>query len=211
MITRLVSWWYRWRAPRNHGGDGGGGGSDADRERALIERARSGGRRGQAAFAQLVETHQTWLVWFLQSLLGNRSDAEDVAQDVFVRAYLALDRFRGDARFRTWIRRIAINQAFNHQRAHRRHAAMDGTPDLEVPVTDTGAGSVVALDALMHGMEQLSYVSREILVLHHVEEMALQDIAQALDIGLSAAKMRLQRARQQFRVVLGEDLAESAE
>lgn len=189
-----------------------GGLTEEEEERRLIAAVQKGGFGAQRAFSRLVEQHQRWLVWFLTCLLANRSDAEDVAQEVFVRAFLAIDRFRGESKFRTWLRRIAINQAFNHRRAHVRHRAVALDDSWEGVSHDRHTEALAARDALLHCMQQLPYVSREILVLHHVEELSLKEVADTLDIGVSAAKMRLKRARDGFRDVFGEELeTETAE
>lgn len=206
---RFHSWlreaWVRWLSPTEAGGL-----SEEEIERQLIHAAKQGGAKGQQAFRQLVEEHQRWLTWFLTCLLNNQADAEDVAQEVFVRAFLALDRFRGESKFRTWLRRIAINQAFNHRRAGGRHQAEEFDESWDRASDDRHGEALAARDALMHCLLQLPYVSREILVLYHVEELSVREVATTLDIGLSAAKMRLKRARDSFREVYEEDLGQEA-
>lgn len=165
----------------------------------MIAAAQGGGEEGRKAFRTLVEEHQRWLVWFLTCLLSNQADAEDVAQEVFVRAFLALERFRGASRFKTWIRRIALNQAFNHRRALQRRAPAHGVEADELGERDLDYGGLIEREALLFCLDELPYISREILVLFHVEEMALHEIAESLNIGLSATKMRLKRAREQFK------------
>lgn len=208
---RLVGWFRQtWRVLSAT--SEAGGLSEEEYERQLVAQIQAGGPQAQKAFRIVVETHQRWLVWFLTCLLGSKTDAEDVAQEVFVRAFLAIQRFRGDSRLRTWLRRIAINQAFNHRRAHTRHRAEAFDEAWDASFTDNNTEAIAARDALMHCLKQLPYVSREILILHHVEELSLKEVAVVLDIGVSAAKMRLKRARDSFRDVYGEDmLLESAE
>ena len=182
--------------------DSAGGAGKADektREAELVRRVKAGGDDAKMAFRELVEMHQNWLVYFLSCLVGNTADAEDVAQDVMVRAYLAIDRFRGDSRFKTWLRRIAMNQAFNHRRSRKRRPATSlEAESIDIAYTDTGAAGVIEREVLTSVMAELPYISREVLLLHHVEEMQLKEISGHLDIGLSAAKMRLKRARDQF-------------
>lgn len=201
---QVRAWWHRLFSPNAYDG----GLSEEEAERRLISAVQQGGPKGQAAFRELVELHQRWLVWFLTCLIGNQADAEDVAQDVMVRAFLGIDRFRGDAKFRTWLRRIAINQAFNFRRAGKRHRHADLDERWDLESQDRYPQALAARDALMHCMEQLPYVSREILVLYHVEELSMREVASTLDIGLSAAKMRLKRARDNFKEVFDEDLGE---
>lgn len=167
-------------------------------DQALVAQACANeGASGQRAFGVLVQRHQAWLVRLLEYLLGNRSDAEDVAQDVFVRAYQALGGFRGDASFRGWLRVIATRQAFNFRRdsgaRHRR------TAEVEIaPYALNGSGPVMARDAVEKVLERISYPFREIIILRHLEELSVDQIGQMLGIGASATKMRLLRARQHF-------------
>lgn len=209
-FVQKVEQWVRHAWRKLSGAVDSGGLTEEEEERRLVAAVQKGGPAAQRAFRRLVELHQRWLVWFLTCLLANRSDAEDVAQEVFVRAFLAIDRFRGESRFRTWLRRIAINQAFNHRRAHVRHRAVALDDSWEGVSYDRHGEALAARDALLHCMQQLPYVSREILVLHHVEELSLKEVADTLDIGVSAAKMRLKRARDGFRDVFGEELAAEA-
>lgn len=209
LFQRVQSWiqhaWTRWLSPVEVGGD-----SEEAIEQRLIYEVKQGGTQAQKAFRELVETHQRWLTWFLTCLLSNQADAEDVAQEVFVRAFLSIDRFRGDSKFRTWLRRIAINQAFNHRRSKGRHAAIQFDETWERPSNDRHTEALAARDTLMHCLEQLPYVSREVLVLYHVEELSVKEVAVTLDIGVSAAKMRLKRARDNFKEVFQEDLEQEA-
>lgn len=178
--------------------DGSGGSDEATAEKRLLAKVRRGGPEGKAAYQILVERNQNWLVYFLSSLLNDRNDAEDVAQDVFVRAFVSIDRFRGDARFKTWIRRIAINQAHNFRRAGKRYKVHeDDAPDISVEDADFDA--IEERDALSKVLDKLEYDERQILILRYSELMSVGEVAEALDAGLSATKMRIKRARENFR------------
>lgn len=164
-------------------------------EASLIKRARRGDHE---AFAALVDVHQAWLLNYLTALLGRRADAEDVAQTTLVKAWHALPRFRGDAALRTWLRRIATNEAFNARRRRTEVLLGDTLPEIETP---TSGAALVARDALMHVLGTLPYPYRESIVLRHVEELSMEEIAAQTGVGLSAAKMRLKRARERFSEV----------
>lgn len=168
-----------------------------DEERWLVAQIRRGGPGAESAFQALVERHQTWLVHFLMCLVGSQADAEDVAQEVFVRAFLALDRFRGDAQFKTWIRRIAVNQAFNYRRGNTARTAREDEVARAAPQGSMD-GTYEAREALALVLAKLSYPYREALVLYHVENQDVASMARTLDLGESAVKMRLKRAREQF-------------
>lgn len=166
----------------------------------LVRSAAARGLAGQLAFEALVDRHQLWLVRLLSHLLGNRSDAEDVAQDAFVRAFLAIEECGDGARFRGWLRVIASRLAFNHRRDARTRARYEeGSVVLTPGSTAPPTGAVEGRDLLVQVLGELSYPYREIMVLRFVEEMPLKEIAELLEIGESAAKMRLQRARGEFQ------------
>lgn len=166
----------------------------------LVRSAAGRGLAGQLAFETLVDRHQQWLVRLLKHLLGNRSDAEDVAQDAFVRAFLAIEECGDGARFRGWLRVIASRLAFNHRRDARTRARYEeGSGVLGPGSTAPATGRLEGRDLLEQALGELSYPYREIMVLRFVEELPLKDIAEILEIGESAAKMRLQRARGEFQ------------
>lgn len=171
-------------------------------ERALIRAARAGGPAGRAAFDQLVRMHQAWLIRVLFFLLGSKGDAEDVAQDTLARAFVSLEGLRDDRRgLRPWLRTIATRLAFNHRRdraTRARYEGQAGAPAAPGPlVSERIAREQVVLEAL----EQVAYLYREVLVLYYLEDRSVREIADLLTISLSAAKMRLARARAEFKRV----------
>jgi RNA polymerase sigma-70 factor, ECF subfamily len=128
-------------------------------------------------------------------LLGRAEDAEDAVQATFVRAFRALPRFRGDSAPRTWLYRIATNEALGLLR--RRKPLPEWTE--EIPGAPDGAGAVVERLAVRAALARLSPEHRAVLVLRLWEELSYGEIAAVLGISLSAVKMRLNRAREQFR------------
>lgn len=173
---------------------------DADVDDAtLVATASERGLRGQLAFEQLVDRHQSWLVRLLMHFLGSRSDAEDVAQDAFVRAFLSIGDCSDGKLFRAWLRVIARRLAFNHRRDARTRAQYEEkSAALKGTSASSEAGGLEGRDLLEQALSQLSYPYREIVVLRFVEELPLKEIASVLEIGNSAAKMRLARARGEF-------------
>lgn len=172
---------------------------DAD-DASLVRIAAGRGLPGQLAFEKLVDRHQTWLVRFLLHLLGGRSDAEDIAQDAFVRAFLAIEECGDGSRFRGWLRVIARRLAFNHRRDARTRAHYEERSGVLAP--DHAGGPALQIESrelLEAVLTDISYPYREIMVLRFVEELPLKEIADLLEIGESAAKMRLSRARQEFQ------------
>ncbi len=165
----------------------------------LVIRASERGLQGQLAFEQLVDRHQNWLVRLLMHLLGSRSDAEDVAQDAFVRAFLSIEDCSDGSLFRAWLRVIARRLAFNHRRdARTRSKYEERSAALIETTTQPSSARLEGRDLLEQALAGLSYPYREIVVLRFVEELPLKEIASVLEIGNSAAKMRLARARTEF-------------
>jgi len=159
--------------------------------------ARWGGPAANRAFGALARRHQAWLVRLLLYLLGGTAGAEDAAQETFVRAFLAIGQFRGEASFRTWLRVIASRIAFNRRRdTATRERYIEQIRPRTAP---DAAGGLEARQVLQQTLARLSYPYREILVLRYVDELPVAEIAQVLDLGVSAAKMRLLRAREQFQ------------
>lgn len=157
------------------------------------------------AFERLVEaTHRDTytLAW---RLTGNDDDARDVTQEAYLRAYRGLSRFRGDARFTTWLYRITANCAATHmgRRGRHRHeplpdagsladTAADAQPELRAEGADLR-------DRLVAALEVLPPKLRAVVVLRDVYELSHEDIATELGISSTAAKVRLHRARHRLR------------
>lgn len=162
---------------------------------ALVERARRPGAEGLAAYEVIVSRHQGRLLRLVTYLLSDSVEAEDIVQEVFLRAHASLDRYQPGTNFSAWLRVIATRLAFNFRRDHARVVRRDrpDDDDEESPLIPSSTRGAVEWT-----LGQLSYPFREILVLRFVEEMSLDEIAETLKIGLSAAKMRLSRARASF-------------
>lgn len=161
---------------------------------ALAQAVRKGGAAGAEAFSELVRRHQSRIVRLAGYLLSNSSEAEDVAQAAFVRVYLAFDRFPEGASFQAWMRVVVTRLAYNHRRDNKTLCRYHD--QLEAPTS--GQDVFAEREALRTVLSGISWREREILLLRYVEEMSVKEIADFLDLGLSATKMRLLRARGQF-------------
>lgn len=184
--------------------------SDVDSsEAALIERCAAG---DEAACAELVAIHQRMVHNLALHLLGDRDEALDLSQEVFLRVFRTLGRFRGQSALRTWIYRIVVNQARNRQRWWRRrhrgdqvsldaHVAQFGdlesrndlsTPDRMFVQKETASRIWKALD-------HLPFDQRTALVLREIDGLRYDEIAFSLGIAVGTVKSRLTRARQALR------------
>jgi len=169
----------------------------------LVLRIRSHGDGWLAAFDELIRRHKTWVFQRCLFHLRNYHDAEDATQEIMVRVLHGLDRFEGRSGLRTWLYTIIENRCRSFAWKRSRHMLTAHTAALiqlyeeiqmqsEIPEPEL-SGQV--LDAL--GM--VSDATREVLELRFFRDYSLQEIATHLDIGLSAAKMRLYRALKNFR------------
>jgi RNA polymerase sigma-70 factor (ECF subfamily) len=147
------------------------------------------------ALEQFFHSYHSQVYALCHRLLGRSEDAQDATQAAFVRAFRELPRFRGDSTVRTWLYRIALNEALGMRRRRRETlelaeenaCAADGTP------------AVLERLAVRAALAQVSPAHRAILVLRFWEGLSYLEIAAVLDISLPAVKMRLQRAREEFR------------
>ena len=181
-------------------------------EALFIERLQRG---DSVAFEQLVNERSGEIFGLLYRLTENREEAKDLTQETFLRAFQSINTFRGEADLRTWIYRIAINQARNRWRWWRRRRR-DSTVSLE-STDDAGHQALIARlksdssdpehDALARERERmlskapkgLRRFYREAVILRDIEGFAYEEIAVALDINVGTVKSRLARGRQELR------------
>jgi RNA polymerase sigma-70 factor (ECF subfamily) len=183
-------------------------------EAQFIERLKRG---DEAAFETLVNERSGEIYGLLYRLTENREEARDLTQETFLRAFQSIVHFRGESDLRTWIYRIAINQARNRWRWWRRRRR-DMTVSIDAPETGNGRLGLVstlraknvkdpeqdALEsererALKKALSSLRRVYREAVVLRDIEGFAYEEIATALDISIGTVKSRLARGRQELR------------
>ena len=184
-----------------------------DREAALVQRCVAGDER---ASAELVAEHQRTVIQLATNLLGDREEALDLSQEVFLRVFRTLSRFRAHSSLRTWIYRIAVNQARNRHRFwRRRHRADQVSLDQHVAVhgdvlsgTEPTPDRVLAQKELAArlrmALERLPFEQRTAIVLREVDGLSYGEIAYSLDLAVGTVKSRLTRARQALRAELGD-------
>ncbi len=183
---------------------------DDDPDAALVDRARRANPGDTRAFDELIARHRGRVVANCRYLATSANQAEDLAQEVLVKAYFALRKYERRSKFSTWLYRVKVNHCLNHRRAERKHGADvaidDVVPDAsalrvapEIEVELTRQADVTRVRA---AVASLSDTLRVPLVMRELDEMSYDDIAEALEISLSAVKMRILRARQELRVAL---------
>lgn len=168
----------------------------------LIEAARDGDR---AAFDELVRRTYVETYTLALRLVGDEDDARDVVQEAYLRAFRGLPRFRGDARFTTWMYRITANCAatFVGRRRRSRHEELtdEVAPADDRPAIDPQARADQAAlrDRLQDALLDLPPRLRAVVVLRDIYDLSHEAIAEELGISESAAKVRLHRARRKLR------------
>lgn len=183
-------------------------------DEVLVRRVKRG---DQAAFGLLVSRYQDRVYSQCLRWMGDPRIAEEVAQDVFLAVYRAIPRFRGEARFSTWIFRITVNHCKNRRlyrkRRHTdRHEPLEGTPREdegpsrqipdEGPGTDRGTQQSEAGQILHVALASLEESQRTIILLRDIQDLSYDEIAQILDLPKGTVKSRLHRARQELARVV---------
>jgi RNA polymerase sigma factor (sigma-70 family) len=178
-------------------------------ETELVERARRGDLR---AWETIVRTHQGIAFRTAYVLAGNAADAEEAAQDGFVKAYRALGRFRRGAPFRPWLLRIVANEARNRRRSAARRerlslrAAAEARPGDAVPSPEAALFARESQEQLLAAIERLSEDHRDAIVCRYVLDLSEDETAAALGVRRGTVKSRLSRALERLREELEGEL-----
>jgi len=167
-------------------------------------------------FTDIAEKHSGFVYNVAYHMMGNPHDAEEVAQDAFVSAYKARDRFRGDAQPTTWLYRITVNAALMRIRKDKRGREMTVSEDARPDIASSNwAESTVAAtmntelgDRIDVAISALPEDLRVAVILRDVQSLSNQEAADTLDISVSALKARLHRGRIQLRDSLEQYVAE---
>ena len=164
----------------------------------------------QSAFEQLVVRHQDLVFSLAFKLTGNKEMANDVAQEAFIRAWKAIDKFRGDSTFGTWIYRITVNSAWTLRKKAKKHNTLNIDDTYEPVIIDEKRDpELVAINSdlsstLINALDKIPLDQRIIVELKNIEGRSHKEIADFLGISVTAAKVRLHRAHQRLRDILEE-------
>ncbi|PSR23104.1 MAG: hypothetical protein C7B47_16130 [Sulfobacillus thermosulfidooxidans] len=159
-------------------------------------------------FTQFVETHYPYIYNFLYRTLGDKMMAEDITQEVFLRAFRHWSRFRHQASDKTWIYRIAINESRRYLKRMKRHPMVsldDDQASAPLPASLSTRNPSSAIQNVENSMDLWTLVrslpqrQREVVILYYLEDHSTKDVANILNIPLGTVKTELFRARQQLR------------
>jgi RNA polymerase sigma-70 factor (ECF subfamily) len=190
-------------------------------ERLLLRRLRD---RDEKAFRQLVDEQGERVTNLLYRMLGNRAEAEDLAQEVFISVFKSIDTFRGESKLSTWLFRVAINHSKNRVKyLARRHDRQTGPLDEDAERARESQGGqaiggarIVAPDraletvelerALVRAIGELEEDHRAVILLRDVEELSYDEICQITGLPEGTVKSRLHRARLALKEKLGDHI-----
>lgn len=165
-----------------------------DHDRELVERAAGG---DADAFGELVRAYERRVASVLYRLLDDRRDVEEATQDVFVQAWRNLHRYRRESQLFTWLYRIAVNEALMRRRRKQLH--LEELDERAAAPPDPEAG---LRDVLVRELAALPFEYRAAVVLRDVEGLSNDEVAEALEISVPAAKSRIHRGRMRIRDAL---------
>ncbi len=195
---------------RNEGGEPA---AQVYKDALLVERLRQG---ENSAYEELLNLYEDSIHNLVYRLLNQPVDAPDVVQEVFVKVYRNLNRFQGKSTLKTWIYRIAVNEAYNHRRWFSRHkkneiglapreengvGLADMLPDRCRSPFDLAADHETRA-LIEEALLKINPVFRSAVVLRDIEDLNYEEIAQVLEISLGTVKSRIMRGREALRFEL---------
>ena len=183
-------------------------------EMVLVKRALKG---DLSAYDDLVRRYQERIYATIYHMTSNHEDANDLAQEAFIKAFQALRSFKGGSSFYTWVYRIAVNKTLNFlkQRKNKTHMSLDDLdfnaehdPDLVALISDKTprreAGLAELQEKLNAAMQKLSEPHRLVVTLHDVQGLSHEEIAKIVDCNAGTVRSRLFYARQQLQAYLSD-------
>jgi len=173
----------------------------------------------EAAYEELIDRYQQPVYGMVYRLLGNQSDSSDVVQEVFVKVFRGVGSFREKSSLRTWIYRIAVNEAHNHRRWFIRHTRwevaltddqqesrlLDSTADPGPSPFERAASNETRL-LIEEALDRINPVFRTAVVLRDIEDLSYEEIAEILQISMGTVKSRILRGREALRRELNPQL-----
>jgi len=185
-------------------------------EMELVKRARRG---DLAAYDQLVQRYQERVYATVYHMTSNHEDANDLAQEAFIKGFQALKSFKGGSSFYTWVYRIAVNKTINFLKQRKNRSQMslndldfnaEHDPDMVALVSDKTprreAGLTELQEKLNEAMQKLSEPHRLVVTLHDVQGLSHEEIAKIMDCNIGTVRSRLFYARQQLQGFLSDYL-----
>ena len=157
----------------------------------------------QSAYEEIVEIYKDKVFQLCFRMLGNRHEAEDMAQEAFVRAYVNIHTFNTNLKFSTWLYRIATNLCIDRIRKKKPDYYLDaevaGTDGLDIESPEDQVESLELHDIIQREITKLPEKYRTVIVLKYIEELSLKEIGKVLDMPIGTIKTRIHRGREALR------------
>ena len=170
-----------------------------DEDLELINKFKSGHLEG---FEMLVKKYHTRVITIANSFVGNTSDAEDIAQETFLKIYHTLESFKAQAKFSSWLYRITVNTAYDHLRKNKHKPLSLDEIDYSAISDNKNREDLVAKEAMQEALNKIPFDFRSALTLKEIEGLSYQEIAEALKITIGTVESRICRARQILKKLL---------
>lgn len=160
------------------------------------------------AFAALVDRYKHMVFTLAMKMLKNNEEAEEIAQDVFIKVYNALETFKGDSKFSTWLYKITYYQSLDYLKKQKRNmntSSLDSDVEYHLPSIENTLDSFEVNDrkkAIKSAINQLPHDDAVVITLHYFEELSLKEIAKIMDIEANTVKVRLFRSRKRLAILL---------
>ena len=177
---------------------------DDSYDNLLIKKSRQG---DSSAFCKLIQLYQDKIFTLCRYLLKNPEDADDAAQDTFVKAFIGIENYTPTASFYTWLYRIAVNTCLDHKRKFSLRSFFfpsesDSTVDdfpSPIPTPEAALASKQSMQFLQTALHRLSPKLRMVIVLKELEGQSYEEIAEILDVSVGTVKSRISRARKELQ------------
>lgn len=188
----------------------------SDEERSLVRRAKDG---DMAAFEEIVRANEATVYRLALRQLGSREDAEDAAQEVFLKAYTSIRSFRGESKLSVWLYRITCNVCTDALRRRKETASLtveteEGSGELELPDERFDPAALAERADLRAqigaALARLPADARQVLLLRELGGSSYEEIAQTLSLDLGTVKSRIFRARKKLCALLGGNFSEGS-
>lgn len=178
-------------------------------DKELISRSLAG---DHVAYGVLVDRYKYLIFTLACRLLKNKEDAEEIAQDTFVKAFEALETFKGDAKFSSWLYRIAYRKSLDRIKQNKRKPFLNSIDDDGVRELKASGSILEAIDRkersklLKATINRLPEIDSALVMLYYYEQLTIREISEIMDMSQNAIKVRLFRSRKQLEYLLVGDI-----
>lgn len=179
--------------------------SPTDTDELLLQQSKEG---NQAAFKELVQRYESQVAATVVGMLGNGAEAEDVGQEVFIRFYRSLEKFRGESALGTYLTRIAINLSLNAIKKRKRRNILsmfnssEDSPEMQIPEQGLGQEERDTQAMVQSCLQQLDPQFRSVLILRMIEGYSTKETADILELPLGTVLSRLSRGQKKLKEIM---------